>query len=475
MSSISTAVKALLHTSLGTGLISIPFFYKNNGILLAVTLLTFSYMMSSIGLLLQCQLSNWLYSLQKNKKLSFKSLGDILLENQNDSVVLFDVAIAIKCFGVSLSYLIVIGDLMPQIIHFFAPDLHISRVIFISISLFVIILPLCFIKKISSLKKFSMIALISVVYLCFMIIGNYFFATGLDKGKIYWTKPNKSYNDTNFLTSFPISVFAFTCQHNTFSIFNELKKPGFHNFAKVVTGAMSLALIIYLTVGTLGYLTFGDLVESNIIKMYDMSTVFNVLGRFCIVVLVTLAYPLQMYPCRLSIHNIINHFHQKKNNSSNNNKNSKKKNYTPATSESSTLLNEEELNLEQQIVSTHLEIPKMQFNIITLSVIILGFMISISLTNLGLVLSFIGGTGSTLIAFILPGFFSYLLFKKLEEDENDGSFVKKLIADDSLSIDSAITQVGSIKKWKLLSIALMIYGGIVVIFANAGIIYKITH
>lgn len=466
MSSTNTAVKALLHTSLGTGLISIPFFYKNNGIFFSVALLTFSFVMSTVGLLLQCQLSNWIYFLQRNKKLSFKSIGDILFENQKHNVVLFDIAIAIKCFGVSISYLIVIGDLMPQIVLFFAPEIHISRVIFISASLFGIILPLCFIKKISSLKKFSMIALVSVVYLCFMIIGNYFFSANITKGKVYWKKPAKSYPDTNFLTSFPISVFAFTCQHNTFSIFNELKEPNLANFVKVVTRAMSLALIIYLTIGTLGYLTFGDLIESNIIKMYSMKTVFNVLGRFCIVVLVTLAYPLQMYPCRLSIHNIYKHFTQQASCDGEND---------AASVESTTLLNEEELNLEQQATHSHLEIPDFHFRTITFAVIVCGFLISISLTNLGLVLSFIGGTGSTLIAFILPGIFSYLLFDRLEADSGSGDFVRRLIGDDSVAADDVVTQCGSFRRWKQLSLLLIVYGLFVMAFANIGIVYKIMH
>jgi amino acid permease len=29
--------------------------------------------------------------------------------------VFFDIAIAVKCFGVAVSYLIIIGDLMPQV------------------------------------------------------------------------------------------------------------------------------------------------------------------------------------------------------------------------------------------------------------------------------------------------------------------------------------------------------------------------
>ncbi|KAL6935776.1 hypothetical protein ACO0OL_001958 [Hanseniaspora opuntiae] len=466
MSSVNTAVKALLHTSLGTGLISIPFFYKNNGIILSVVLLTFSYLMSTTGLILQCQLSNWLPTLTLKKKLSFKSIGDLLFDEKSNKIVLFDIAIAIKCFGVSISYLIVIGDLMPQILRYFTSKIDIHRSIFISFSLFCIIMPLCFIKKISSLKKFSMIALISVVYLCFMIIINAFVYKENDqKGHIYWTKPKKSYKDINFLTSFPISVFAFTCQHNTFSIFNELKTPTFANFSKIVVKAMSCALIIYLTVGTLGYITFGDNVESNIIKMYEMDNFFNVLGRFCIVVLVTLAYPLQMYPCRLSIYNIYNHFQNKPIFNS----------LTDTdTNESITLLNEEELNLEQQINSSHLDIPDLQFKVITMSIIIAGFFIAISLTNLGLVLGFIGGTGSTLIAFILPGLFSYLLFSKIESDP---AFIQNALLKNTNIKDykQEIAQIGSVKQWKLLSIGLIVYGVCIMIFANIGIIYKMLH
>lgn len=466
MSSVNTAVKALLHTSLGTGLISIPFFYKNNGIILSVVLLAFSYLMSTTGLILQCQLSNWLPTLTLKKKLSFKSIGDLLFDEKSNKIVLFDIAIAIKCFGVSISYLIVIGDLMPQILRYFTFKIDIHRSIFISFSLFCIIMPLCFIKKISSLKKFSMIALISVVYLCFMIIINAFVYKENDqKGHIYWTKPKKSYKDINFLTSFPISVFAFTCQHNTFSIFNELKTPTFANFSKIVVKAMSCALIIYLTVGTLGYITFGDNVESNIIKMYEMDNFFNVLGRFCIVVLVTLAYPLQMYPCRLSIYNIYNHFQNKPIFNS----------LTDTdTNESITLLNEEELNLEQQINSSHLDIPDLQFKVITMSIIIAGFFIAISLTNLGLVLGFIGGTGSTLIAFILPGLFSYLLFSKIESDP---AFIQNALLKNTNIKDykQEIAQIGSAKQWKLLSIGLIVYGVCIMIFANIGIIYKMLH
>lgn len=466
MSSVNTAVKALLHTSLGTGLISIPFFYKNNGIILSIVLLSFSYLMSTTGLILQCQLSNWLPTLTSKRKLSFKSIGDLLFDDKSNKIVLFDIAIAIKCFGVSISYLIVIGDLMPQILKYFTSKIDINRSIFISFSLFCIIMPLCFIKKISSLKKFSMIALISVVYLCFMIIINAFVYKENDqKGHIYWTKPKKSYKDINFLTSFPISVFAFTCQHNTFSIFNELKAPNFSNFSKIVVKAMSFALIIYLTVGTLGYVTFGDNVESNIIKMYEMNNFFNVLGRFCIVVLVTLAYPLQMYPCRLSIFNIYNHFQNKKAFNS----------LTETdTDESITLLNEEELNLEQQANSSHLEIPDLQFKVITMSIIVAGFFIAISLTNLGLVLGFIGGTGSTLIAFILPGLFSYLLFSKIESDPN---FIENVLIKNTNIKDykEEIAQIGSIRQWKLLSIGLIAYGVCIMVFANIGIIYKMLH
>lgn len=47
---------------------------------------------------------------------SFFALSQITYPN---AAVVFDAAIAIKCFGVGVSYLIIIGDLMPGVVRGF--------------------------------------------------------------------------------------------------------------------------------------------------------------------------------------------------------------------------------------------------------------------------------------------------------------------------------------------------------------------
>lgn len=50
---------------------------------------------------------------------SFAALSQLTYPNAS---ILFDAAIAIKCFGVTVSYLVVIGDLMPGVIIGFVPS-----------------------------------------------------------------------------------------------------------------------------------------------------------------------------------------------------------------------------------------------------------------------------------------------------------------------------------------------------------------
>lgn len=66
-----------------------------------------------MGLLLQSRIAK--YGPLKN--VSFFSLAQVV---NPASSILFDAAIAIKCFGVGVSYMIVVGDLMPK----YGPEYH---------------------------------------------------------------------------------------------------------------------------------------------------------------------------------------------------------------------------------------------------------------------------------------------------------------------------------------------------------------
>ena len=149
------------------------------------------------------------------------------------AAVWFDLAIAIKCFGVGISYLIIIGDLMPGVVRslgmvaFLAaggdgagemdPQLWflVDRRFWITVFMG-IIGPLSFLKKLDSLKATSALALTAVFYLVFIVI--YYFVNPTQP-----MPPKEEIRLVHFssqlLTTLPIFVFAFTCHQNVSILF----------------------------------------------------------------------------------------------------------------------------------------------------------------------------------------------------------------------------------------------------------------
>lgn len=141
------------------------------------------------------------------------------------AAILIDSAIAVKCFGVSISYLIVIGDLMPEVVNSISATfagnypIFVDRNFWIAIS-FVFLAPLSFLKRLDSLRFTSVIALFSVVYLLGIVVGFFFYTEPGQEPKE--VKIDLFRMDLQFLKVLPIFVFGFTCHQNLFPIYNEL-------------------------------------------------------------------------------------------------------------------------------------------------------------------------------------------------------------------------------------------------------------
>ncbi|KAG5419910.1 hypothetical protein I9W82_001790 [Candida metapsilosis] len=502
----------LLNTIIGAGILAMPYGLSTNGLLFGCILIICSSLTSSFGLYLQNKVAK--YTGQRGS-VSYFSLAQLTYPQFS---IVFDSAISIKCFGVGVSYLVVIGDLMPKIVETISGDdaavnhpILMHRNFWISLFMAVIVAPLSYLKKLNSLKYTSFVALFSVGYLICLVIekyialsiagshtggGNNAIATATatatataiastattaaaDGASLFsrstipvpagnknvdWIGP-KSWSST--LSSFPMFVFAYTCHQNMFAIINELKpdaKDGSQTRQSnlIIRNAISTALVSYLVVGILGYLTFGNDVNANIISMYPRESISSLIGRLCIVIMVSLSFPLQCHPCRGSINHVI-HFlthgvdtskvKKKASNSSNNSTTNRSNSmshgsisgsalngnrtdsgaYTALTSdiESLSSINDSSIVDESFISTTPMEgahdtqghdpivvpLTSKKFYIITSIIVIGSYIVAISVTSLAKVLAFVGSTGSTSISFILPGLFGYLLIKPIEQGQ----------------------------------------------------------
>lgn len=354
------------------------------------------------------------------------------------AAVLFDLAIAIKCFGVGISYLIIIGDLMPGVVKSLSemafsavggngvgdmdPALWflLDRRFWITIFMGVIA-PISFLRKLDSLKATSALALGAVVYLVFIVI--YYFVNPQQP-----LPPKEEIElvhiSSKFLTTLPIFVFAFTCHQNIFSVYNELSDNGQSMLNRIITSSIGAAAVIYHIIGILGYLTFGKSTGSNIIQMYG-STLLVTIGRIAIVILVLFSYPLQCHPCRACLDKILLAIGE----------------YWESTRfgkggayNSLTAHDAEDDHAHTPTSARHTgshddddhggstEIPEFKYIAMTTGILIASYIIAITVSQLDVVLSIVGSTGSTAVSFILPGSFYYKLH------QNDPWTLRKILS-----------------------------------------------
>lgn len=410
-SSIRSGILTLLHTACGAGILAMPYAFKPYGLIPGVAMIVFCGLCSMAGLLLQSKVTKYV----PERNASFFALTQVT--NPKLSVI-FDFAIAIKCFGVGVSYMIVVGDVMPQILSTFTDhSILVNRNFNITVVMLCIVSPLCFIKNLNSLRYASMLAISSVIYLCILVLIHFVMpsddVTKL-KGEVSWFFPHES--NSSRLSTLPIFIFAYTCHHNMFSVINEQYNTSFKSIKYIAMLSMLLACCLYVVIGGTGYLTFGDEITGNIITLYPQS-IATTIGRIAIVFLVTLAFPLQCHPARASISHIIHYFKAEEVKSALN------------TLERTTLMDNEvspspQSLLEMEIPTEEIieeEYPGQQqhfklvpltpnmFIIITSGILIAAYLLAISIQSLAHVLAIVGATGSTSIAFILPGVFGFQL------------------------------------------------------------------
>lgn len=384
----------LLNTIIGAGILAMPFAYKANGMILGTGVIALAGLTAGFGLYLQALCASYVPK-------GHASFFAVAKHTYPSLAVLFDVAIAVKCFGVGVSYIIIIGDLMPQIAESvgLTHDYLLQREFWVTVAM-AVVGPLSYLRKLDSLKYTSLVALVSVGYLVLIVVGHFLIGDTLpDRGEVRLLEPNSI---SSMLSALPVIIFAFTCHQNMFSVLNELESTSEKSVLEMVLGSIGTSGAFYIVVGLTGYLSYGDNVGGNIIQMYPFS-VFTTIGRLAIVIMVIFSYPLQCHPSRVSANHVIHSIKR----------GIQKHRFTVVASEDDSVYSDEE-NQTPAIVAIPLETPT--FFVLTTVILVLSYLLAMAVTSLEKMLAFVGATGSTSISFILPGIFAYALLSKTKQE-----------------------------------------------------------
>ncbi|KAF9732497.1 hypothetical protein PMIN06_012005 [Paraphaeosphaeria minitans] len=435
----------LVNTILGAGLLAMPSALSKMGIFLGIFVIAWAGLTAGFGLYLQTRCARYI----DRGHVSFAALSQLTYPNLS---ILFDAAIAVKCFGVAVSYLIIIGDLMPRVIEGFAPQAGeisflVDRQFWIT-AFMLIVIPLSFLRRLDSLKYTSIIALFSIAYLVILVVAHYIKGDTLsERGSVrvfQWSGP------VSALAAFPVIVFAYTCHQNMFSILNEIADNSQFRTTSVIFASIGSACALYILTGITGYLSYGDNITGNIVNMYPAAPA-STIGRLAIVILVMFSYPLQIHPCRASIDACL-------------------KWRPPRRPQGEDSPSRNALIAGAPRGGKPQEMGDLRFAVISTVLIVLSFITAMTVSSLEKVLAYVGSTGSTTISFILPGLFYYKIsdpdsahHQRLVKDEDDEDEFGSADAEGYVMSDAHKSRDWRRGLLRKLSLALAIYGACVMV------------
>ena len=359
-------VFVLANTILGAGMLGLPFAFAACGFLVGPIMLAAFACCSITALVLLSECADAV-----GRPATFNTVAEKALPGSGLAI---SFAVAIKCFGVATSYLIVIGDSVPKsVVALGGSGLLVRRQVW-TLAALAIAAPLAYMRKITALRNVSMVALgcvlgITVMIVCFALFGDSaedgLFDPCPSVGAVASScPPGKTQlitSSAQVLRALPLFVFSYTCHQNIFAITNELHQPTRLRNASVAAFAVCLALGVYILLGSSGYTTFGSKVQHDILANYPSSNALVAVARLAISFVVTCCYPLQAHPTRENVKTIVNAV------------------FPNAMTDD----------------TAHL--------IVTTVFVTATAIIACTVDDLGLVLSVVGATGSTIVSYILPG------------------------------------------------------------------------
>jgi len=358
---VFSGVLNLANTIIGAGLLGLPYAVANTGLVSGLFLFIFCGGFAAFGLHLLGSLA------REFPDSSFYILAEKSIPRYK---FLVDLTVAVKCFGVATSYPIVVGDLMPPAMHYFGVEGTLAtRRFWITVMMACLTVPTVAFRKLDFLKyasSFSLICLAISVVVIFM----YAFDDSLDpcdgvEGKCPMEMRMAPKSGLKLLSVFPIYIFGYTCHQNIFSISNELKNNTPWRLNQVIIYAIGVCITCYALVAYVGYRTYGQILESesDILKVYPESSYTSVV-RILFSINLSLSYALLAHPCRNSC---------------------------------STLL----------FGCTAYKLDAKRFHMLTWTIVLASFGITMVCSDLGLVLGLVGATGSTAVSWVFPGIFYY--------------------------------------------------------------------
>ncbi|EGW32430.1 uncharacterized protein SPAPADRAFT_138769 [Spathaspora passalidarum NRRL Y-27907] len=274
----------LLKAFVGTGVLFLPKAFANGGLLFSILTLVFF-----------AALSYWCYLILVYTKIatklsSFAEIGLKLYGNWLQRLILF--SIVISQIGFVAAYIVFTSQnlraFISNVSSFNMEDLNMLWFILFQLA---IIVPLSLIRDITKLSLSATLAnffifsgLLTILY--FIVYQLFMEGTGENIEYMF--------NQSEFSLFIGTAIFAFEGIGLIIPIQESMIYP--NNFPKVLAQVIATIALIFIVIGTLGYMTFGDQIQTVILLNLPQDSPMIIMTQLLYSFAILLSTPLQLFP-----------------------------------------------------------------------------------------------------------------------------------------------------------------------------------
>lgn len=288
--------------------IGIPLAIQQCGLLLGVLLLALvaGLVRKSAVMLIECGL--------KNQKCNMENLSEHLLGPFGYYLAVG--SMFLYAYGGQIAYLIIVGDTLPTVLRLILPSsvaILYNRQFIIGIFGVFIILPLCLLRDMGKLEWTSFLSISADIILIIVVLVASFSAS---------QNQNEHFHMNNFADVTPslfagigTMSFAFVCQHNSFLVFQTLKKPTVSEWSIVANISIAFSYFLCLLLGLIGFFAFFPYVQGDLLNNFPVGYVEISVARALLGLSMLFTYPMESFVSRHCLLTVYRRLREKQENS----------------------------------------------------------------------------------------------------------------------------------------------------------------